>query len=99
MTFEKLEELILEWAEPKGLLKRENTKSQMIKVFEETAEIGTAILKDDLEGKADGIGDAFVTLIILSSQLGLDPVECLEIAYNEIKNRKGKTVNGTFIKE
>jgi hypothetical protein len=25
--------------------------------------------------------------------------ECLELAYNEIKNRKGKTVNGSFIRE
>ena len=48
--------------------------------------------------KLDGIGDSFVTLIILAKQLGLEPAECLEAAWNEIKNRTGKTVNGVFVK-
>lgn len=45
------------------------------------------------------MGDIFVTLIILCMQLQLDPVDCLESAYNKIKSRKGKTINGQFIKE
>ena len=45
------------------------------------------------------MGDIFVTLIILCDQLNLDPVECLFKAYEKIKDRKGKTINGTFIKE
>ena len=45
------------------------------------------------------MGDIFVTLIILCDQLNLDPVECLYKAYEKIKDRKGKTINGTFIKE
>ena len=45
------------------------------------------------------MGDIFVTLIILCSQLNLDPVECLGRAYEKIKDRKGKTINGVFIKE
>jgi len=38
-------------------------------------------------------------LIILSKQLGYEPSECLESAWNEIKDRKGKTQNGIFVKE
>ena len=45
------------------------------------------------------MGDIFVTLIILCDQLNMDPVECLDRAYEKIKDRKGKTINGTFIKE
>lgn len=45
------------------------------------------------------MGDIFVTLIILCDQLNLDPVECLDRAYYKIKDRKGKTIDGTFIKE
>ena len=45
------------------------------------------------------MGDIFVTLIILCDQLNMDPIECLDRAYNKIKDRKGKTINGTFIKE
>ena len=47
----------------------------------------------------DGLGDTLVTLIILASQYGLELEDCLEYAYNEIKNRTGKTVGGTFIKD
>lgn len=45
------------------------------------------------------MGDIFVTLIILCDQLVLDPVDCLDRAYEKIKDRKGKTINGVFIKE
>lgn len=45
------------------------------------------------------MGDIFVTLIILCEQIGIDPVECLEMAYEKISKRKGKTINGQFIKE
>lgn len=45
------------------------------------------------------MGDIFVTLIILCKQLGIDPVECLSMAYEKISKRKGKTINGIFVKE
>lgn len=45
------------------------------------------------------LGDIIVTLIVLCKQLDIDIVECLDFAYNKISKRKGKTVNGLFIKE
>lgn len=45
------------------------------------------------------MGDIFVTLIILCEQIGIDPVDCLSMAYEKIKDRKGKTIGGKFIKE
>lgn len=45
------------------------------------------------------MGDIFVTLIILCNQLSLEPVECLCRAYEKIKDRTGKTINGVFIKQ
>ena len=47
----------------------------------------------------DAFGDTLVTLIILAAKYGLGLEECLELAYNEIKDRTGKTVGGTFIKD
>jgi NTP pyrophosphatase (non-canonical NTP hydrolase) len=47
----------------------------------------------------DGIGDMIVTIIILAEMLGFSSVECLETAYNVIKNRKGEMINGLFVKE
>ena len=87
------------WAKEKNLLKKENSHAQMLKVLEEVGETAGAILKNKNQETIDGIGDSFVTLIILCYQLGLEPKDCLETAWNEIKNRKGKTVNGTFIRE
>ena len=45
------------------------------------------------------MGDIFVTLIILCNQLGIDCVECLQLAYEKISKRKGKTIDGIFVKE
>ena len=44
------------------------------------------------------MGDIFVTLIILCEDLGIDPVVCLEMAYEKISKRRGRTINGTFVK-
>jgi len=90
---------VTQWANDKGLLKIENAPKQMLKVMEEVGETASALLKHKEEELIDGIGDSFVTLIILSKQLGLDPAECLNVAWKQIKNRKGKTINGTFIKD
>ena len=90
---------VLRWANERGLLKPENQLQQMGKMVSEVGELCDAIIEDDKNGQIDGIGDVLVTLIILANQLGYDIEDCLEVAYNEIKNRKGETINGTFIKE
>ena len=100
MTFDELIENITQWADDKGILVPDNAPKQSMKIMEELGETMGAILKGkNTDEVIDGIGDILVTVIILSKQLGLDPTECLESAWNEIKDRKGKTVNGTFIKE
>jgi NTP pyrophosphatase (non-canonical NTP hydrolase) len=100
MTFDELIENITQWADDKEILSLENVPQQSMKVMEELGETVGAILKQKKTDEViDGIGDIFVTVIILSKQLGLDPTECLESAWNEIKDRKGKTVDGTFIRE
>lgn len=95
----ELIENVENWADDKGLLRPESTLPQCLKVVEEVGELAKATLKKDEAGIKDGIGDAVVTLIILARQNGTTVGECLEIAYNEIKDRKGKMVGGSFIKE
>ena len=100
MTFDNLIDNVTQWADDKDILKSENAPKQLMKVMEELGETAGAIAKNKATAEImDGIGDTFVTLIILSYQMGLNPTECLEAAYNEIKNRKGNTVNGVFIKD
>ena len=98
-NFDELVENVRHWADTKGLLKAENAPKQLMKVMEELGETAGAIAKNKSTDEIqDGIGDTFVTLIILSYQLGLEPWECLGAAWNEIKDRTGQTVNGVFVK-
>jgi len=52
-----------------------------------------------LEEAKDGIGDMLVTVILLAKMLNMDSVDCLQSAYNVIKKRTGKMVNGQFVKD
>lgn len=98
-TFDILILKVKSWAAEKSLLKIENAPKQIMKVNEEFGELCSAILRGYSKETKDGFGDVFITIIILCFQLDLDPTECLEFAWNEIKNRTGKTVNGNFIKD
>jgi NTP pyrophosphatase (non-canonical NTP hydrolase) len=88
-----------QWANARGLITNGNELAQCVKTTEELGELASALLKKDNPKIIDSIGDVTVCLIILSKQLGLKFGECLQSAYNEIENRKGKTVNGIFEKE
>lgn len=90
---------ILEWAKERGILIPDNATKQMLKLTEEVGELAGAIAKGNNIDQIDAIGDIQVVLIILSEQLGINYKEALESAYNVIKERKGKTINGVFIKD
>ena len=87
-----------QWSIDKGLDKG-NSDRQALKFYEEAGEIGAALSRNRMDDLKDGIGDTIVTLIILAQQHGMTIEECLQYAYDEISQRKGKTINGTFIKE
>lgn len=92
-----------EWADERNL-KQADPNIQWMRVTEEVGEIRDVLLKptkftEPQAALKDAIGDTLVTIIVLAHQLDLDVTECLSIAYEEIKNRKGKMVNGTFVKE
>lgn len=97
-TLDQLVEKEEYWSVEKGL-HTSNPDRQALKFYEEAGEIGAALSRNKLDDLKDGIGDTVVTLIILAQQHGWTLEECLQYAYDEIRNRKGKTVNGTFIKE
>lgn len=116
-TFEELQDLVLEWAEEKDLLREEIADKQFMKFIEEVFEFYKELVSykeactffeafgERYDDDADQeymeleMGDIIVTLIILCKQLDINFVECLEMAYNKIKDRKGKTINGIFVKE
>ena len=87
-----------QWSKDKNLDKG-NPDRQALKFYEEAGEVGAALSRNKLDDLKDGIGDTVVTLIILAQQHGWSLQECLQYAYDEISKRKGRTINGTFIKE
>lgn len=136
--------LIEDWANEKGLLKKENAPKQYLKFLEEVGETAHEILHENWDKAKLEFGDIAVTAIILAKQLNitlnpivrnivsdsvdfnwifteikefdidfdfliylnslsnlykLDLTECLNLAWDKIKDRKGKTENGTFIKQ
>ena len=101
ISFETLETLVLGWARDRKILDNSNSKTQLLKTMSELGELADAIIKQDAKGIKDGIGDVLVTLALVAwMEGGLDLTECLEHAYEEIKDRKGYlNENGVFVKE
>ena len=94
-----IKEKVLEWGAERNLLHNDNALKQYSKLQEESNELLLSILNKDPYEQIDAIGDCAIVLIILANQLGHDFDKCLESAYDEIKNRTGKTVNGNFVKD
>ena len=98
MNANELIEAVALWRREHGI---DNPVMQALKINEEVGEIATEITHDRMHGPdmVDAIGDSLVTIIILADILGYDPVDCLQEAYDVISKRKGKTVDGCFVKE
>jgi len=92
-------DLIRSWANERGLYSGGDTKTQTLKLMEEAGEICRAVLKVDKQATMDGIGDCVVVLTNLAELAGTSIEDCIDLAYNEIKNRTGKMSNGTFKKD
>jgi NTP pyrophosphatase (non-canonical NTP hydrolase) len=92
-------DLIRCWAKERGLYDGGDPKTQALKLVEEVGETCRAILKQDAKEMVDGIGDCVVVLTNLAELIGTPIEECIDKAYNEIKDRKGKMDNGTFKKD
>ena len=92
-------DLIRLWANDRGLYDGGDPKTQALKLVEEVGETCRAILKEDTKEIIDGIGDCVVVLVNLAELTGTPIEDCIQAAYNEIKDRTGKMSNGTFKKD
>ena len=87
------------WAEEKGILDKGDLKTQLIKLYEEAGELSQSILKNNREDIIDAIGDCVVVLTNLAELAGVRIEDCISTAYDEISNRTGEMINGTFVKD
>jgi NTP pyrophosphatase (non-canonical NTP hydrolase) len=89
---------IYAWFDEKGL---HDPAMQFAKLNEEVGEMAHELTRwrKDSEEMKDAIGDVFVTLVGMAHHLDMDLSECINMAYQTIRNRKGKVIEGSFVKE
>lgn len=87
------------WATDRNLIEGSTIEGQLGKLAEEMQEMRDAIAKHDKKETEDAIGDCIVVLTVICEKLDLCLQNCMSAAYHEIKDRKGKMVNGQFVKE
>ena len=100
MSYAQIEMQVVQWGEARGIVQNSNNMAQAIKTLEEVTELLEAIHKGDKAAQKDAYGDILVTLIIGCATADFDLTECLALAYDQIKDRKGHLDSqGVFHKE
>ena len=98
MKIEELTRQIEVWAVDRNLHTADSTK-QALKLGEEYGELCEGMSKGKRDVIKDSLGDMYVVMTILAMQEKIDLNSCIQMAYDEIKDRKGKMVDGVFVKE
>jgi NTP pyrophosphatase (non-canonical NTP hydrolase) len=99
VNLNELELAIEKWGIDKGIIPDVNPLAQFDKTVEEVRELIDAILEHNHAEIKDAIGDIFVTLVMQTRAWNLTMEECVSAAYEVISKRKGKMVDGQFVKE
>ncbi len=91
---------IRQWHQDRNLIEGSTDKDQVLKLLQELGELSDHVCKNSHKlSVADDLGDMMVVMINIMERNGLTIEQCLEQAYKSIKDRKGKMVDGIFVKE
>jgi NTP pyrophosphatase (non-canonical NTP hydrolase) len=90
---------IRDWAKEKGIYEKGDIKTQTMKLQEEIGELANAVLKKEFLLTSDAIGDCVVVLTSIAEFNGMKIEDCINAAFQVIKNRKGKMKDGNFVKD
>jgi len=88
---------VVSWHLARNLIHGSTDKDQVLKLIQEVGELSDSICKE--QSPIDDIGDIMVVLINIALRNNLSLTDCLNHAYNDIKDRKGQMVDGIFVKE
>lgn len=100
MSYADVEMKVIQWSEARKIIPNSTPIAQWKKAMEEMDELRDGIAWSKLDETKDAVGDVVVCLINICALLDIDLVECLELAYEEIKDRKGyMNEEGIFVKE
>lgn len=94
---EELVRLITQWHKDRNLIDGSDDKTQFAKLIQEAGELSDNICKE--RDISDDIGDMMVVLINIAERNELTLTQCLQKAYDDIKDRKGMMIDGVFVKE
>ena len=98
-TFQALEIDIIRWAEARQIIPNSTPQAQFIKAVSEMGELADALSKKNTHDIQDAVGDVTVCLINMCALLDINFTDCLEMAYLQIKDRKGTLLpSGVFVK-
>ena len=90
-------EKVNKWFEDRNLIEGSTDKDQVLKLMQELGELSDHACKG--EDIRDDLGDMLVVMLNIMKRNNYSIEECLQVAYDDIKDRKGKMVNGIFVKE
>ena len=93
----ELVKLIEQWHEDRNLIDGSTDKDQVLKLIQELGELSDSVCKE--KDMKDDLGDMLVVMINIMKRNNITLEECLQKAYDDIKDRKGKMVDGIFVKE
>ena len=91
--------VIRNWASDRNLIDGSTLQAQVVKLLEESGELAAGVARKDTDKIVDSIGDIIVVLTIIAAQIDIPVEECIDLAWEQIRYRKGKMVDGVFIKE
>lgn len=100
MNISEFDKLILkvgQWHEDRNLIDGSDDKSQVMKLMQELGELSDSVCKG--ECIKDDIGDMLVVMINICKRNKVTLFECLDVAYDDIRDRKGRMIDGVFVKE
>lgn len=100
MSYASIEIKIIQWSEQRKIIPNSTPDVQLLKAMSEMGELADATIKKDKEAIVDAVGDVMVCLVNYCALQDINLVNCMEVAYDQIKNRRGTLLpNGVFVKD
>ena len=96
-TLESVVKKVQNWHRDRNIIEGSTDKDQTLKLLQELGELSDSVCKEkDIK---DDIGDMLVVMINIATRNNVSLLDCLARAWDDIKDRKGRMVDGIFVKE
>lgn len=99
-SFSDVQNDIIRWSEERRIIPNSTPIAQYMKMVSEVGELSDATMKNNMDDIKDAVGDVMVCLVNYCALQDIDIVECMYVAYDQIKHRKGTMLpSGVFQKD